>query len=359
MRKIYFDKAILWQGPETISFSPGLPSLSRRSNPLLVGSQLIVSSFKSKAIFSLDKQNGRMLWKYELAEYGGYSPSADEQRVYASTASRVICLEIGTGKKIWSYEPYKRRQASFYSDAILAGDRILISDRYGYLHCLHAKTGKIIWKSFLSTKGPFALNATVTIAKDKVYVISTGGELSCVDIANGKPLWVIYLDEGGIRPPIVQEKKIYLQGSRGLFIVDMQDLLRVKKVSFEEIMDICISGDVVYALERRRRQESSSEVYRILSVEPNNKVSLVVSTKYNMSDFAHVDDGEHIAILGADRISFLNVVTRKIDMQVIDGVFSSMPFVDRNYIYTVGMMNEAICLQIPSSDSSEAAAERY
>jgi outer membrane protein assembly factor BamB len=55
-------------------------------------------------------------------------------------------LEPETGKTIWSFCPYGEGGETIYSDPAVAGHRVFIGDRQGYLHCLDLQTGRMNWQ---------------------------------------------------------------------------------------------------------------------------------------------------------------------------------------------------------------------
>ncbi|MBX2988500.1 MAG: PQQ-like beta-propeller repeat protein [Bdellovibrionaceae bacterium] len=346
MKKYNLEKLIEWKGPEKADPFPGLPALSRRPNPLAIRNLVVVSSFKSCSVFALQKKSGKVVWSFELGTYGGHSLSHNSEMILAGTVRGIFCLSLASGKKNWSYEPYDKEQESFYSEAICAGDSVFIADRYGYLHALRAKTGSLKWKVLLSPSGKYGINATVTVVANRIYAVSTGGELSCVDAKTGKLLWVLTLDEGSIRPPIVSRGKIYIQGEKNIFLIDLKTR-DIGKIGFNEIIDICVLGRSIYIIDKRISSNSSEGEDFSVFAHSQGHSHQILRMKERPSGFFPVAGKKHLGILGSGKLIFLNVEKERKEAEVL-GLFSSIPFVEKSRIYSVGLLNEAVCFRNPA-----------
>jgi outer membrane protein assembly factor BamB len=81
----------------------------------------------------------------------------------------VACVELATGKEVWTFTGVKKVDAS----PALANGLLFVGDLTGAIFCLDAKTGKQFW----TYKAPTTIMANILVADGKVYAISDNGTL--------------------------------------------------------------------------------------------------------------------------------------------------------------------------------------
>jgi outer membrane protein assembly factor BamB len=85
-------------------------------------------------------------------------------RLFAKTANTLFALEPGTGETIWSFCPYGDSGESIYSDPTIAGNRLFIGDRRGYLGLPGSRTGLPHWKTLTNTAKNDDVNSTPIVS---------------------------------------------------------------------------------------------------------------------------------------------------------------------------------------------------
>lgn len=132
----------------------------------------------------------------------------------------VIALDRDNGKVRWRYEYesgwYENQQAfggrvrAPQATPAIMGDRIITIGFTGLMHCLDRKTGEVIWKSDLAkqcdaTPVQFGFAASPILMEDRVIVLAGGqdGGLLCLNAASGEQLWNVPCNEASYATPVV------------------------------------------------------------------------------------------------------------------------------------------------------------
>ncbi len=345
MKKIQADSLLIWKGKRKSKPFPGLPSLSRRPNPIVTPQLAIISSFNARAVFAFEKRTGKFAWQKKLPTYGGHSLSVSSTGVFASTNFGVIRLKPKTGEQVWSYFPYGKRGEWFYTDAICGEQKVFCADVRGYLHALDARSGKLLWKVLLSNNEKHGVNATVTVFKGMIFAISTGGELSCVDCKSGKILWSTRLKQGSIRPPIVTASKIYIQGDDVVSILSIKGSLH-ETVTLPEIVDIQIKGAQLYIIVKELI--SNQEKFKLLLHRSAHATQEIAFLENDPFGFIPFDSRTVLCIAGAQGLMFFNIKKNESQLEIVD-FFSAVPSVQSSKIYMLGMNYEIQCITNPLS----------
>ncbi len=132
-----------------------------------------------------------VLWKMEVP-YGVSSTAAIVNgRVYIGTINgNFFCLELKTGKKIWTYRSIEDPDPDAFAPAFkcsptVTKNAIYIGDEDGMFHCIDPKTGKKKWT--FHTNGEII--SSPALAGDKVLFGSYDNSLYCLNALDGKKLW--------------------------------------------------------------------------------------------------------------------------------------------------------------------------
>src|SRR5581483_7491527 len=113
-----------------------LPPHSSDPNPLAVGPQLFLSIFAPGAVFCLDRDTGKVIWRRRLVPYGGSHVVHASGLLYAKSPHTLYCLDPDTGRQLWKFCPYGEQGETMYSAPRVKDGRLFIGDRAGHLHAL-------------------------------------------------------------------------------------------------------------------------------------------------------------------------------------------------------------------------------
>lgn len=145
------------------------------------------------------------LWLFEQAGVGYSGPSIVGDQLFTmgawEDAEHVLCLDIKTGKKIWSTPLEERIYNNDWGNGprgtpTIDGDRAYALTGNGTLGCLNIKDGKVIWKADLTKDlggklQRWGYTESVLIDGDKVICSPGGskGTMAALDKMTGKVIW--------------------------------------------------------------------------------------------------------------------------------------------------------------------------
>jgi outer membrane protein assembly factor BamB len=184
-----FNELTVWKTRLPSAEHAVLPPSNNRPNPLVMGAVVYVSVFSQGAVCALERKTGNLLWRKEIPKFGGSAVHLAHGKLFAKTANTLFALEPETGKTIWSFCPYGESGESIYSAPTIAGNRLFIGDRRGYLHCLDTRTGQIHWQTLTNTAENDDVNSTPIVVKGLVAVGTNANMAAAYDVRTGREVW--------------------------------------------------------------------------------------------------------------------------------------------------------------------------
>lgn len=134
------------------------------------------------ALYALDAQTGKLVWKYETKKEIYSSPAVGNKLVYfGSWDKRMRALDSLTGELKWSYET----DDTVNSSPAVANGMVYFGSRDGNLYALDAMTGKAVWS--FSTGG--SIICSPKILGKFVYFGSEDGTWYALNADNGNIKW--------------------------------------------------------------------------------------------------------------------------------------------------------------------------
>jgi quinohemoprotein ethanol dehydrogenase len=144
----------------------------QESTPIVVDGTLYVTTAWSK-VYAYDAKTGKELWKYDPQVPGEWGVNACcdvvnrgvaawNGKVYLGTLDgRLIALDAGTGKPVWSVQTTDKDKAYSITGAPrVAKGKVFIGQagsefsQRGYLSAYDAETGKMLWRWFIVPGNP-------------------------------------------------------------------------------------------------------------------------------------------------------------------------------------------------------------
>ena len=155
--------------------------------------------------------DGQEVLQFPAGGYTGASPVLLAKRAYYGTFSNDVIAADLTGKRIvWRYQN-PDRSFPFYSSAAVSGDRIVLGGRDKLVHCLNIATGKAIWT--FPTKA--RVDSSPAVAGGRVYIGSNDGHFYVLDLATGKKLWDFEAGAPLSASPAVAEGRVVIGSQDG------------------------------------------------------------------------------------------------------------------------------------------------
>ena len=171
------------------------------------------------AIFCLDAETGKTLWKKEYPGVmpdgeasGSSTPAVFDGRCYVGGTKALYCLNAADGTEIWKSAPPEFGPLN--SSPLLVDGMVVIraGSKLG-LAAFDAKDGKLLWnsKSILGGRG-CASSATAWIKDGTTYVLCNDDkQIFCLEAKTGKTLWSV--PGGWAGSPVVSGDNLIAAGA--------------------------------------------------------------------------------------------------------------------------------------------------
>lgn len=137
-------------------FDRGLPTLSVRGNSSPIGANgLSFIGYDDGTLVALRAEDGQKVWEQAIAEPDGRTELErmadvdgeivlDGDTLYAASYhDKVMAVSAANGQPVWTHD------VGGYSGVVLAGDKLLLTDKQGNIWALDRATGNSDWKQNL------------------------------------------------------------------------------------------------------------------------------------------------------------------------------------------------------------------
>lgn len=218
------DELAKWMRLEQVENSP---LYARETAQPLLKQFRSIDSKAPKSIVAIDAESGRVLWRKtgaEVARLKSVSLCAEGDLAFYQNGGEIVCLELRTGRKVWS-----RRSPSLR----LASNGYVICADGKAVEALSAKTGDVLWRQtplLYQIRDAFVINGSLWLGGFK----QIKGKRSpawgpyCVtrrDLSTGEVLRHIVPENPGHHHRCWRNKatdRYILSGRRGVEFVDLQ-----------------------------------------------------------------------------------------------------------------------------------------
>jgi len=142
------------------------------SAPLVDENRVCAVAYQGR-VACLDITSGKMLWSREASSSAGIA--VDDKNIYVSEESgAVIALDKNTGASIWKQDKLTNRRLG---TPVAYGNVVLVGDGFGYIHALSKSDGSFVGR--MATDGS-ALSATPQLADGLALFQTRDGGLYAV-----------------------------------------------------------------------------------------------------------------------------------------------------------------------------------
>lgn len=125
----------------------------------------------------------QLLWEvaWDKSGFEGSPVVADGKLWAGDVEGKVVCLELATGKELWS-QSFKN---GFVASPAYRRGRLVFGDYDGHVYCLSAEDGKVLWEAEIQQ----AMAAGANFFEELVLITSEGGQLFAFGLEDGKLAW--------------------------------------------------------------------------------------------------------------------------------------------------------------------------
>jgi outer membrane protein assembly factor BamB len=188
---------------------------------------------RQEFVFAFDAKNGKKLWetvtsrdyRNDRGDGPRGTPTIDEKRLYAMTGDGVVvCLDVDTGKTIWSQNVAKTYGGSIptwgYSESpLIDGSRLIVmpGGRGASLVSLNKADGSLQWKAGSDHAG-YSSAILVTVGGVRQVIALSGEAAIGVMEDNGELLWhytKVSNRTANIATPIFHDDSVFLSTNYG------------------------------------------------------------------------------------------------------------------------------------------------
>ena len=214
------------------------------SSPTIVDDEIIIGSDDGN-LYMLEQKSGTVIWKFKGKGLIRSTASVYKEKVlFGDTDGNLYALDIKTGTQKWNFkingEPLNLDTLGFDRKAILAapviaGDKIVVGARDGFLYCVNATDGKKLWAVDHEVSW---IISTVAI-KDSIVVTGTsdGHFIQAINLNTGKEIWKFHTPMATWSSPIINNDKVYEGCYDGqLFCVDLATGKRIAQFTTNGII---------------------------------------------------------------------------------------------------------------------------
>lgn len=194
------------------------------SSGVLYNNNRIIFGAKDGYIYSINADNGELVWKFfAKAEVLG-DISLDAGDIYVLSGANVLYkLDADDGKQRWVYSRVQRSRFSVRGGAkvLVKNNRVYAGFSDGFLVALNKEEGSLLWERRLGKGGRLEDVDTSPVALgNKLFVASYDGALYALSANDGGILWRV--DKGGFSAPVVSDnsKLLFPTSERELLVID-------------------------------------------------------------------------------------------------------------------------------------------
>ena len=166
--------------------------------------------------FALNKRNGRVRWRREIATRNASAPAYFEGKLYFANLEpgQVQAIDAETGRRLWRRSLPGRTESS----PVVVRGKVLVGCECGTLYALGARTGRVIWERDIGG----AIKGGPAVEDGIAYVGAYGGTVAAIRVQGGGVKWTSGAQSGGLSgtgnfyaTPAVAFGRVYIGNTDG------------------------------------------------------------------------------------------------------------------------------------------------
>lgn len=187
------------------------------TGPVVSADRLFAGSTDG-SLFAIDQDTGRVLWRYRTGAAISAPPSVTDQAVYfASGNNYVYALTAREGRMIW-----RRRVAARVQSVVSTQQGVLVTALDNSVSLLSTGTGRRVWKQQM---GGRVTAPPLADADAALFAPLSGDECVVLDLKTGKRLNAVYVgeDNNTSAAPLIGGGTLFLVTRQGLLALSDSD----------------------------------------------------------------------------------------------------------------------------------------
>lgn len=222
-------------------------SHASRPNPAVMGDLMVASIFSPGQVRALERSTGEERWHVPLSYFGDSDVEPAGNLLLAGTSKTLLAVEPASGKVIWEFCPYPGAGERIYCAPIVTDERVFTGDREGWLYCLDLESGRRLWSVQTSRAEHRSVNSMPLIDGDRIIVSAFPHFADAYEMASGRRVWRQRLASGSIWPVRRFGETALVQGLRTLYALCLRTgaVLHRWRWPEREIHRVEVAGDIL------------------------------------------------------------------------------------------------------------------
>ena len=315
---------------------------------------VIYAAERDGTIKAINAENGKQLWKVDLADSTGFLSkepamlsggiTADDGVLYlASEKAQLYALNATDGSVIWRTTV----AGEVLSRPTVSDDMVLVNTGNGMLHAVNQRTGETNWiinldMPALSLRG----ESSPVTAHGAVIVGSNTGRVNAILLDHGQFIWQQRIAQAGgateiarlsdvDATPVIMDSQVYAAAYNGYFVsLDLRSGQTIWQREIGTITDFIAQGDVIYAVDNTDRVLAIDRhngsllwtqdqlLHRGLTAPVVYQDYVVIGDEDGYLHWLNINDGQFVAqnkVSGSGLLSGPQVVNNSLMIQARNG----------------------------------------
>lgn len=194
---------------------------------------------------ALDPLSGKQLWKFKAKGIIRSSAAIYKNLLlFGDTEATLYAVDHKTGKEQWQFridgdtmrnENFGFDRRALNASPVVAGNKVIIGARDGFLYCVNADNGRQNWK--VDHRVSWVIS---TVAVKDTFVVtgtSDGRFVQAVHLETGREIWKYHTAAAVWASPLIVNDKVYAAGFDGqLYCIDLHKGKRVSQYKTDAMM---------------------------------------------------------------------------------------------------------------------------
>lgn len=187
------------------------------SSPTISENKIYIGS-KDGHLYAIDEADGKILWKFKTTGIVRSTPAVKDGVVYVGSTEGILhAVRTQDGKEIWQFkiagnamknEDFGFDRRAIISSPVIAGNKILVGGRDGFLYAVNKENGQELWR--VDHQVSWVISSVAV--KDTIVVTGTsdGRFVQAVSLNSGKEIWKYRTKNIVWSSPLIVNGQVYI-----------------------------------------------------------------------------------------------------------------------------------------------------